>query len=310
MKSRSGLRGYMRRNYDLYLLLLPSLAFIILFNFVPMYGIQIAFRKYNLFASDAGPWASIAASKWVGLKYFHQVMGRSDFLRAFRNTIIISGMKILFIFPLPIIFAIMLNEVRSTAFQRSIQLIVYMPHFLSWAVVGGLMVGLLGSTGLVNQMIMALGGQSVKFMMDNGVFRWVLVVSDAWKEIGWSSIIYFAAIAGLDQECYEAATVDGASRLQQVWYITIPGLMPTIIMMLIMRMGSILDAGFGQIFALYNSTVYESADIIGTYVYRLGLGKLDFSTGTAVGLFNSVIGFFLMITANLCAKKWSGKSIW
>lgn len=310
MRSGHAKLRYLRKNYDMYLLLLPSLVFIAIFCLIPMYGIQIAFRKYSLFASDNGPWASIAASQWVGLHFFRQVMGRSDFMHAFRNTIVISCMKILFVFPPPILFAILLNEVRSKTYQRVVQLVVYLPHFLSWAVVGGMMVSLLGSTGIINKAIMSLGGQPVKFMMDNQAFRWVLVVSDIWKEIGWSSIIYFAAIAGLDQECYEAATVDGANRLQQIWYITLPGLLPTIIMMLILRMGSILDAGFGQIFALYNPTVYECADIIGTYVYRMGLGKLEFSTGTAVGLFNSAIGFMLMVTANFMAKRFSGKSIW
>jgi len=300
---------YFKKKYDLYLLLLPSLVFVIIFNIIPLYGITLAFKDYNMFAAET-PWKSIGASEWVGFKYFINVFGRPDFKRALANTLIISTYKIIFNFPLPIIFAIFLNEVKSIKFQKGLQLIVYLPHFLSWAVVAGIFVTLLSSTGVVNTFLESLGFEKVKFMMDNSVFRKVLVFSDAWKEVGWSSIIYFAAIAGLDQECYESAIVDGANRFQQMWYITIPGLLPTIVLMLIIRIGNIMDAGFSQIFAMYNPTVYESADIIGTYVYRMGLGKMDFSTGTAVGLFNSLIGLILVLSSNRVAKRLTGKSIW
>lgn len=308
-KKSSPFMRYFKKNYDMYLLLIPTLVFIIIFNIIPMYGIILAFKDYNMFAAET-PWKSISASEWVGFKHFKNVFGRSDFKNALANTLIISAYKILFLFPLPIIFAIFLNEVNSIKFQKGLQLIVYLPHFLSWAVVAGIFVALLSSTGVVNMMLAKLGFEKVKFMMDNSVFRKVLVFSEGWKEIGWSSIIYFAAIAGLDQECYEAAHIDGANRFQQIWYITIPGLMPTIILMLILRVGSIMDAGFSQIFAMYNPTVYESADIIGTYVYRMGLGKMDFSMGTAVGLFNSLIGLILVLSSNKLAKKATGKSIW
>ncbi len=300
---------YVRKNYDLYLLLIPTLVFITIFNLVPLWGLQIAFRDYKLMAGGS-PWHSIWASKWVGLKVITKVFGKSEFTRALRNTLLISCMKIAFIFPLPIVFAIFLNEVRSNGFQKGLQLVVYLPHFLSWVVVSGLFVSLLNSTGPVNKMIVSLGGTKVRFLMDNSWFRSILIISEAWKEIGWSSIIYFAAIAGLDMECYEAAIVDGATRFQKMWYITLPGLLPTIVLMLIIRMGNIMDAGFSQIFAMYNPTVYESSDIIGTYVYRLGLGKLDFSTGTAVGVFNSIIGLVLVLLSNVFAKKATGKSIW
>lgn len=300
---------YFKINYDMYLLLIPSLIFVLIFNIIPLYGISLAFKDYNLFAADT-PWKSIGASEWVGFKHFINVFGRTDFKQALINTLLISSYKIIFIFPIPILFAIFLNEVRSVRFQKGLQLVVYLPHFLSWSVVAGLFITLLSSTGPVNMLLHNMGFEKVKFMMDNSIFRKVLVVSDGWKEIGWSSIVYFAAIAGLDQECYEAAVVDGASRFQQMWYITLPGLLPTIILMLIIRVGNIMDAGFSQIFAMYNPTVYDSADIIGTYVYRMGLGKMDFSTGTAVGLFNSVIGLILVLASNQFAKKASGKSIW
>jgi len=308
-KKKETFGRYFIKNYDLYLLLIPTLIFVFIFNIIPLYGITLAFKDYNMFAGET-PWKSIGASEWVGLKYFINVFSRDDFLRALRNTLIISTYKIIFIFPLPIIFAIFLNEVKSVKFQKGLQLIVYLPHFLSWAVVAGIFVTLLSSTGVVNTILTDLGFERVKFMMDNNIFRKVLVFSDAWKEVGWSSIIYFAAIAGLDQECYESARVDGANRFQQMWHITVPGLMPTIILMLIIRVGNIMDAGFSQIFAMYNPTVYASSDIIGTYVYRMGLGKMDFSTGTAVGLFNSLIGLILVLSSNKLAKRATGKSIW
>jgi len=300
---------YFKKNYDMYLLLIPTLAFIFIFNIIPLYGITLAFKDYNMFAADT-PWKSIAASEWVGFKYFINVFGRDDFRKALANTLIISTYKIIFLFPLPIIFAIFLNEVRSVKFQKGLQLIVYLPHFLSWTVIAIIFATLLSSTGVVNTMLENLGFEKVKFMMDNSVFRKVLVFTAGWKETGWNSIIYFAAITGLDQECYEAAYIDGAGRFQRMWYITLPGLLPTIVLMLILRVGGIMDAGFAQIFAMYNPTVYDSADIIGTYVYRLGLGKMDFSTGTAVGLFNSLIGLILVLGSNRLAKKLTEKSIW
>jgi len=301
--------SYFKRNYDLYLLLVPGLIFVMIFNIAPMYGITLAFKDYNIFAAET-PFLSIFKSPWVGFKHFIEIFDQRDFRSAFANTLIISIMKIVCIFPIPIIFAILLNEVRSIHFQKGIQLIVYLPHFLSWAIVAGIFVELLGSTGAVNNILEYLGFSKVRFLMDNRIFRWVLVFSDGWKEVGWSSIIYFAAIAGLDQECYEAARVDGANRFHQMRYITLPGLAPTIILMLIIRVGNIMEAGFSQILVMYNPTVYETADIIGTYVYRVSLGKLNFSTGTAVGLFNSVIALFLVVSANAVAKRLTGKSIW
>ena len=262
-----------------------------------------------MFLTDS-PFRSILESPWVGLKYFRKLFARPEFIDAVRNTLIISVAKIVFVFPLPIIFAILLNEVKSSKFQKVLQTVVYLPHFLSWAVVAGIFVSLLGSTGLVNSFLVSAGFDKIDFLMSNHLFRPVLIFSDAWKEVGWSSIIYFAAIAGLDQECFEAARVDGANRMQQIWYVTIPGLMPTIVLMLILRVGSIMNAGFGQVLAMYNPTVYETGDIIETYIYRIGLGKMDFSTGTAVGLFNSIIALILVVSSNAVAKKMSGKSIW
>ena len=303
------LSTYIKRNYELYMMLIPSLIFLIIFHYVPIYGVLLAFKDYDMFAAES-PMLSIFASEWVGLEHFRKLTRNAEFFRAFRNTLIISVSKLVWSFPVPIIFAILLSEIRSVKFQKVIQTVVYLPHFLSWVVVSGLFVSLLNSTGLVNQFLNLLGFESVRFLMSNETFRGVLIVTEIWKGFGWGSIIYFAAIAGLDQECFEAAMVDGANRFQKIWHVTIPGLLPTVIMMLIISVGGIMSAGFDQVFTMYNPLVYETADIIDTYVYRLGLGSLDFSTGTAVGLFNSVIGLILTLATNKLSRKFTGMGIW
>lgn len=301
--------SYIRRNYDLYLLMLPALVYIIIFNYLPMFGIVIAFEKYNMFAST-NPITSIFASKWVGFDNFIKLFNGYDFKKIFRNTLVISLLKIIFIFPLPILCAIILNEINNIAYKRTVQTIIYLPYFLSWAVVSGIFVTLLGSTGVVNRGLNAIGVGSINFLSSKSWFRSVLVFTDAWKSVGWGSIVYIAAIAGVDPGLYEVAMLDGAGKLRQMWNITLPSIMPTIVMMLILRVGNLLNAGFEQIFVMYNSTVYEVADIIGTYVYREGLGKMNFSFGTAVGLFNSVVSLILVVGSNALSKRATGRSIW
>lgn len=301
--------GYVKRNYDLYLLLIPAVLYILVFNYLPMAGITIAFKDYNIFAGN-NPIDSIFKSDWVGLEHFAKLFQGRDFARVFRNTLVISLYRLIYIFPLPIITAIMLNEIINVPFKRTVQTIVYLPHFLSWAVVSGIFLTLLGSTGLVNQLINSLGGTTINFLSSKSWFRTVLIVTDAWKEVGWGSIIYLAAITSVDQQLYEAATIDGAGKVRQMLSVTIPAITPTIIMMLILRVGRILDAGFEQIFVMYNSIVYEVADIIGTYVYREGLGRMNFSYGTAVGLFNSVVALVLILSSNWLSKRLTDKSIW
>ncbi len=296
-------------NYDMYLLLIPSLCYILLFNYVPLYGILIAFKDYNMFAG-ANPLQAMTNSPWIGFENFIRLFGSLEFKRIFSNTLIISFYKISFLFPAPIILALLLNEVKSLYFKRGLQTIIYLPHFISWAVVSGIFITLLGSTGIVNNLIKEMGGEPIMFLMDKRFFRSVLVFTDGWKEVGWSSIIYIAAISSVDAEVYEAARVDGAGKLRQAWHVTLPAIVPTIIMMLILRTSSILDAGFQQIFIMYNPTVYEVADIIGTYVYRVGLGQLKFGFGTAVGLFNSLIAFILVVSCNYISRRAIGKSIW
>lgn len=300
---------YFKRNYDMYLLLIPGLLFIFIFDYIPLYGITLAFKEFDMFAAS-NPMMSIVKSPWVGLEHFKNLFGRAEFKDVFFNTVIISFYKLIFLFPLPIILATLLNEVRYKYYKRTLQTVLYLPHFLSWTVVSGLFISILGASGMVNNVLEIITGQKIMFLMDKSVFRGVLIFTDGWKEIGWSSIIYLAAITGIDQEMYEAATVDGANKFQKVISITIPSILPTVIMMLILRVGKILDAGFEQIFVMYNPTVYEVADIIGTYVYRIGLGQMNFSLGTTIGLFNSVVSFILVVSSNKLAKRVSGKSIW
>lgn len=292
------------QNFDMYLLLIPGLVFIILFRYLPMYGLSIAFEKYNIFKGVTG-------SPWVGMYYFRKLFSSPQFYQVFRNTLLISIYKIVFTFPIPILIAILLNEIRLISYKRTVQTIIYLPHFLSWVVVSGLVMEFLSpSTGMVNHLIVLMGGKPVSFLMDNHWFRTVLVGSAAWKEVGYSAIIYIASIAGIDPAQYEAAKVDGAGKIKQIIHITIPGLWSIILLMFILRLGSVMEAGTEQILLLYNPTVYSSGDVIGTFVYRTGIAQMDYSYSTAVGLFESVIGFFLVMTGNFISRKSTGRSIW
>lgn len=292
------------KNIDLYLLLIPGLIFIIIFKYTPMYGLAIAFEDFNIFKGITG-------SQWVGFQQFQKLFHSPEFFQVFMNTIFISVYKIVFLFPIPIFIAIILNEIRFMFYKRSVQTIIYLPHFLSWVVVSGLVINVLSpSTGLINNVIVALGGKPISFLMDNHWFRSVMVASEGWKEIGYSAIVYIASIAGIDQEQYEAAKVDGAGRIKQMTHITLPGIWSIILLMFILRLGGVLEAGTEQILLLYNSVVYETGDVIGTFVYRKGIGQMDYSFSTAVGLFESVIGFMLVMSGNFISKKSSGRSIW
>ncbi|MFK7696154.1 ABC transporter permease [Paenibacillus sp. HJGM_3] len=293
-----------RTNLDMYLLLVPGLAFLLLFKYTPMYGIVIAFQDFNIFDGIAG-------SKWVGLEQFQKLMHSDEFMQVFRNTLLISLYKIVLLFPIPIILALFLNEVGRMWFKRTVQTIVYLPHFLSWVIISGLFINILSpSGGIVNEVIKWFGGQPISFFIDNDFFRSTVVFTAGWKEAGWNAIIFIAAIAGIDQDQYEAADIDGAGRIQKMLHITLPGILPTIILMFILRIGHLLDAGTEQILTMYNPVVYETGDVIGTYVYRVGLGKMDYSFSTAVGLFNSVVGFLLIIFGNYLSKRFVKRSIW
>lgn len=285
-------------------MLIPGIVFLLIFKYTPMYGIIIAFKDFNIFDG-------LAASPWVGWANFERLVNSTEFLRVFRNTLIISLYKIVFLFPLPIIMAILMNEIKNMMFKRSVQTIVYLPHFLSWVIVSGLFIDLLSTNGgLVNKLIEQLGGKPIAFFMDTSVFRSLLITSAGWKEVGWGTIIYLAAITAIDMQLYEAAKIDGAGRFRQIWHITVPGLVPIIMLMFILRLGNILEAGTEQILVMYNAIVYGVADVIGTFVYRVGLGQQDYSFTTAVGLFDSVIGFTLIITGNYLSRKFLKRGIW
>ena len=300
---------YVRRHPMMYLMLIPGLFFLFIYKFAPLYGILIAFKDYNIFAGS-NPIDAIAKSPWVGFANFERLFRSSEFVKVLANTLIINGMKILFLFPIPVICAILLNEIRNQAFRKLSQTAIYVPYFFSWVVVFGIFYSLFGSYGVVNNVIAALGHARIKFFTDTGIFRWLLVFTEGWKEIGYNTVIYLAAITGIDIALYEAASVDGANKWKQIWHVTMPGLLPTIVLMFILKVGYILDTSFEQVLVFYNPAVYDVADIIQTYVYRLGMGQMDFPLSTALGLFNSVVAFVLIVSANLVSKKLIHRSIW
>ncbi|GIP37679.1 putative multiple-sugar transport system permease YteP [Paenibacillus sp. J31TS4] len=293
-----------RKDWDLYVALIPGILFLLLFKYTPMYGILIAFKDFNIFEG-------MQASPWVGLHNFERLFTTPDFVKVFKNTLIISLYKIGFLFPIPIVIAILMNELKNMMFKRTVQTIVYLPHFLSWVIISGLFIDLLTvNGGLINKMIVAMGGEPISFFMNPSYFRSLVVSTAGWKEFGWNTIVYLAALSSIDPQLYEAAKMDGASKFRQIWHITLPGLIPTILLMFILRLGSILEAGTEQILVMYNPTVYNVGDVIGTYVFRIGLGEQDYSFSTAVGLFESIIAFFLVVTGNYLSRRFLKRGIW
>lgn len=285
-----------KRNKLKYLMVIPILILLFLFCYRPMYGILIAFKRYR-------PALGVWDSPWVGFQYFEQFFRDPYCWRLFRNTLSISGLSLLFEFPAPILLALLLNEVRSRKYKKVVQTVSYMPHFISTVVVCGMITTFCASDGLINNIIVALGGTKSNLLLNKDLFYPIYIISDIWKGIGWDSIIYLAALSGVDQEQYEAARIDGANRLQQMFHITLPGLLPTVSMLLILRIGSLLSVGYEKIILLYQPTTYEVADVISSYVYRRGLMGGEFSYGTAVGLFNSIVSIILLLIANKASKK-------
>ncbi|NSW92699.1 MAG: sugar ABC transporter permease [Firmicutes bacterium] len=285
-------------NYKaLFLMLLPGLCFILLFNYGPMYGLQIAFKDYNI---GEGIWGS----SWVGLKHFKMFFSNASALRVLKNTLLISIYRLLWGFPAPIILALLINEVGNKAFKRVAQTISYLPHFISWVIAAGIVINVLSpSTGIINHFLKAIGIQPIYFMTDTRWFRTILVASGIWKEVGWGSVVYLAAISSIEIEQYDAAIVDGATRIQRMRYITIPSMLPLISIILILSMGGILNAGFDQIFNMYNPMVFEVSDIIDTYVYRIGLVQMNYSFSTAVGFFKSTVGLTLILIVQFITKQ-------
>ncbi len=309
-KKLKALKANLKGHYGLYLMLLPGLLCIIIFSFLPYYGITIAFKDYNIFTSS-NPLKAIAESPWAGLKHFKRIMGSSTFIKVFMNTLIINGLKLLFVFPIPIIASLFVSEIRSRGFRKFTQTMMFVPYFFSWVIIFGIFKSTLGTYGIVNTVLMKLGLSSpLAFFTDYGLFRFVIVFTDGWKNVGYNMVIFLAAILAVDPTLFEAAKIDGAGKFRQMWMITIPSILPTIILMFILRVGRILDSGFEQMLVFYNASVYEVADIIKTYVYRMGIGRLNFSQGTALDLFNSVVAFILIVGSNWISRKTLHKSIW
>jgi putative aldouronate transport system permease protein len=292
-----------RQRY-LWLMILPAIVFMVVFNYAPMYGIIIAFKKFNIVKP-------IMDAPWVGFKYFIEFFEDERFWLVMQNTIGISLLKLAIGFPLPIIFAVMINEVRQRKLQGIIQTLTYLPHFLSWVVLGGIMINWLADVGLVNQILMATGlvKEPVFWLAQPGSFWGLVVGSDLWKELGWSAIIYLAAMAGIDPQLYEAATMDGAGRFARIWHITLPSIAPTVAILFILAVSGVLNSNFDQIFVLKNPLNADSSDVIDIYVYRMGLQSGRFSFATAIGLFKSIIALALLLGANGITKKIRGSAL-
>ena len=302
---RQRLRKDMSENGGAYVLALAVLAYYFLFHYKPMGGLVIAFKNY---VSRKGIWGS----KWVGMKYFLEFFNSYYFERVLRNTLVISLSSLIFAFPLPILFALSINEVKSKAFKKTVQTISYMPHFISMVVVCSMVRLFTGGDSFIVQIMTLFGYENTgaNLLNNKTMFVPIYVISGIWQNLGWDCIIYLAALTAIDPELYEAARVDGAGRLRQTIHITLPGIVGTIIMLLILRIGSLMSVGHEKIILLYNEMVYETADVISSYVYRRGLVQGDWSFGAAVGLFNSVINFALVITANTLSNKMSGVGLW
>ena len=290
------LRLDLKRNIWKYIVILPVLVWLILFCYKPMYGVVIAFQNFKVSKGISG-------STWVGFENFRRFFNDVYFWRLIRNTVSISVLSIVFSFPVPILLALMLNEVRKSWFKRTVQTLTYMPHFISTVVVCSLLHTFFGANGLFPELLESFGGTGRSLLGQSKYFYAIYIGSGIWAEAGWSSIIYLAALSGIDQQQYEAARVDGAGRFRQMWNITLPGIMPTVVMLLILKIGKVLSVGYEKIILLYEPLTYEVADVISTYVYRKGLIDADYSYSTAINLFNSVINIALLLTANRISKK-------
>lgn len=293
-----------RRNKYLYLMALPVIAYYLLFHYGPMYGAVIAFKQYNI--AD-GIWGS----KWVGFKYFKQFFDSYYFWRLIRNTLTLSLKQLIWGFPAPIVLALLLNEVRNKRFKKTVQSITYLPHFVSLVVITGMIRDFVARDGIVTDVLVFFGMERVNLLSVPEFFSNIYVASGIWQGIGWGTIIYLAALSGVDAQLYEAASIDGAGRLKSLIHITLPSILPTIIILLILNIGKLMSIGFEKVILLYNPTIYETADIISSFVYRKGLGdSFEFSYTTAIGLFRSVINFVLLVTANQLSKKTNETSLW
>ncbi|MBP2324914.1 putative aldouronate transport system permease protein [Kibdelosporangium banguiense] len=302
-RKRRTWRKALKRDWQLYTLALAPLAFFLVFRYLPMAGNVIAFRKFV-------PGGDLFGETWVGLRYFKMFIVDPNFWHVFGNTLILGALTLLFCFPLPIVLALLLNEVRSRYFKRFVQTVSYLPHFISLVIVAGMVMQLTSVEGTVNQIVKAFGAGPVSFIQEPDWFRTIYVSSEVWQTVGWGTILYLAALTTIDTELYEAARIDGANRWQQTWHITLPGIRPTMVTLLILNTGTFMAVGFEKILLLYNPLTYPTADVISTYLYRVGLVSNNFSYAAAIGLFESVIGLALILSANAISRRTVGTSLW
>lgn len=293
----------LRKHWQLYTLVVLPLIFLLIFRYVPMAGNVIAFRRFR-------PGSSIFGDEWVGLYYIELFISDPSFWRAFWNTLILGGLTLIVVFPLPIILALLLNELRSRRFKRVVQTITYLPHFMSIVIVAGFVYQLTALDGTVNQIIRAFGGDAISFMQEPGWFRQIFVTSEIWQTVGFGAILYLAALTTIDDQLYEAARIDGANRWRQTWHVTLPGIRPMIVVLLVLNIGTFMAIGFEKVLLLYNPLTYPTADILETYVYRVGLATGQYSYAAAIGLFNALIGLILIFTANSASRRLTGASLW
>jgi putative aldouronate transport system permease protein len=304
---KSKFHAYMSKFWFIYVIFIPVIAYYIIFKYMPMYGVLIAFKKYS-------PVLGIFRSEWIGFNNFTKFFSSVYFIRTVRNTIMLNVLNLLFSFTAPILFTLLLNEIRNQAFKRTIQTISYLPHFISLVIVCGLVTEFLSTNGTISSLLHVLFGVENKvWLNDSSAYRSIYVASEIWKDVGWNAIIYIAALSAIDTELYNAAEIDGCGILRKMWHVTIPGISPTIIIMLILRIGTMLSMGAEKTLLLYNPNTYEVSDIISSFVYRRGFGidaRADYSFSTAVDLFNSVINLTLLTLANLAARRYSESSLW
>lgn len=302
--SSSELKKRLWRNKYLYVMLIPGVLYFIIFKYLPMYGLIISFQDYK-------PYKGMTGSEWVGMKHFSRLFTEPDFLNILMNTLILFGMNILIYFPIPIILALMLNELQGTFFKRIFQSLFYIPHFMSWVIVVSIsfvMVTMDG--GIINELLSYFGFKPINFLLDPGWFRPMYIIQVIWREAGWGTIIYLASIAAIDPGLYEASRMDGAGRLRQVWHITLPAIRGVIITLFILKIGSVLDLGFEHVYLLLNSMNREVAEIIDTYVYTAGLRQMQFSYSTAIGFFKSIVGLIMVMSVNKLSKKMGEEGVY
>ncbi|MGV9375900.1 ABC transporter permease [Nonomuraea sp. NPDC003707] len=296
-------RHAIRRDWQLYSLAILPLLFFAIFRYLPMLGNVIAFRKFE-------PGGSIFGETWVGLRYVKMFLNDPSFWTVFANTLILGALTLLFCFPLPIVLALLLNEVRNRRVKRFLQSVSYLPHFLSMVIVAGIVMQMLAIDGPVNQIVKVFGGEPTAFLQKPEWFRTIFVSSEVWQTVGWGTILYLAALTTIDEQLYEAARMDGAGRWRQIWHVTLPGIRPTAITLLILNIGTFMAVGFEKVLLLYNPLTYPTADVISTYLYRMGVESSNLSYAAAIGLFEALVGVVLILSANLISRRTVGTSLW